>query len=86
MSGGHHVPIEKIVDRYRRSLANLQVLYQIAHRVYLFDNSVDGVEARLIVRFSDGTVRKIYGPLPDWMAAAQLGIANHPRFEDLRAM
>lgn len=84
MGGGHHVPIEKIVDRYRRSLANLPVLVRLAQRVYVFDNSVEDRDARLCLRLSDGCVRKIYGPMPDWVAATMLGLPRHARFEDLR--
>jgi predicted ABC-type ATPase len=47
MEGGHTVPIEKILSRFERSLANLPVAIRIAHRVYIFDNSEDGVSARL---------------------------------------
>ncbi len=84
MRGGHQVPIEKIVARYGRSLSNLQVLCCLAQRVYVYDNSSDGEDARLCVRFSDGELRKIYGPLPDWVAAASLGAPRHVKFEDLR--
>ncbi len=84
MCGGHHVPIEKIVDRYRRSLANLPLLVHLAQRVYVFDNSVEDEEARLCLRSSDGRLRKIYGPLPDWIATAMLGMPRDPEFEDLR--
>ncbi len=84
MKGGHHVPIEKIVDRYRRSLANLPVLIRLAQRVYVFDNSPEGEEARLCLRLSDGSVRKIYGPLPDWVGAITAGLQRHAKFEDLR--
>lgn len=85
MHGGHHVPIEKIVDRYRRSLANLPILCQLAQRAYVFDNSIEGADARLCLRFRDGALRKIYGPLPEWVAAASVGVTRHAQFEDLRS-
>jgi predicted ABC-type ATPase len=85
MAGGHTVPIEKIVGRYARSLANLPPAIQLADRVYVYDNSVDGVDARLCARTQDGLLRKVYGPLPDWVADAVLPLPRHPDFVDMRA-
>ena len=84
MHGGHQVPIDKIVSRYGRSLVNLQVLCYLAQRAYIYDNSIDGAEARLCARFIDGELRKIYTELPDWVAGACLGAPRHANFEDLR--
>lgn len=85
MQGGHTVPIEKIVGRYGRSLANLFAVTRVADRVYIFDNSVDGVAARLCARTEDGQIRKVYGSLPAWVEAAVAGLPRHPEFVDLRA-
>lgn len=85
MAGGHHVPVEKIVDRYRRSLVNLPVAIHLAQRAYVFDNSIEGVEARLCLRTSDGGLRKVYGPLPEWVDVVATGLRRHPQFVDLRA-
>ena len=82
--GGHTVPIEKIVKRYERSLANLPLAIDIAHRVYVFDNSIDGVEARLCVRTHGGQLRRVYGPLPAWVSASVEHLDRHPDFVDLR--
>jgi predicted ABC-type ATPase len=68
MEGGHTVPIEKIVSRYVRSMGNLSAAIHLADRVYVYDNSVDGVEAHLSVRTQDGLLRKVYAELPDWVA------------------
>jgi predicted ABC-type ATPase len=85
MQGGHTVPIEKIVERHGKSIANLSSALLLADRVYVYDNSVDDVEARLCARTIDGQLRKVYGPLPDWVADAIDGIPQHPEFVDLRA-
>lgn len=82
--GGHSVPIEKIVSRYRGSLTNLAVALRIADRAYLYDNSVDGVDARLCARVTEGRLRKVYGPLPEWIAAAIAGLPVHEELVDLR--
>ncbi len=83
--GGHSVPIEKIVGRYERSLANLPLAISIAQRVYVFDNSLDGIEARLCARTQDGKVRKLYGALPEWVAAVIDPLPRHPEFVDSRS-
>lgn len=86
MEGGHTVPIEKILSRFERSLANLPVAIRIAHRAYIFDNSEDGVQARLCARTEDGRLRKVYGDLPDWVARVADPLERHPAFKDLRGL
>lgn len=84
MRGGHSVPIEKIVSRYSKALANLAGAIEVADRVYLYDNSIDGTEARLCARTDSGTLRKVYGPLPRWVEQATEALERHPDFSDLR--
>ena len=85
MQGGHTVPIEKIVSRYRRAMANIEPAITIADRTYLFDNSVDGVSARLCARTRDGALRKVYGPLPQWIDDVVRTLPRHERFADARS-
>lgn len=85
MQGGHTVPIEKIVSRYERSMANLGAVLRLADRVYVYDNSVDDAEARLCARAMDGSLRKIYRTLPNWVATRVLALPRHGEFVDLRA-
>jgi predicted ABC-type ATPase len=85
MEGGHTVPIEKILSRYVRSIANLSAAVRLANRVYVYDNSVDGVDARLCVRTHEGLLRKVYGELPEWVADATRALDRHPHFVDMRA-
>lgn len=84
MAGGHTVPIEKIISRYGRSMANLAGAVEVADRVYIYDNSIDDIEARLCARTTDGQLRKVYGPLPEWIADATQGLPRHAQFVDLR--
>lgn len=84
LEGGHTVPIEKIISRYTRAMANLRPAIELANRVYVYDNSVDNAPAALCARTQDGLLRKIYGVLPDWVDAAVAGLARHPAFVDLR--
>jgi predicted ABC-type ATPase len=85
MKGGHTVPIEKIISRYERSMDNLADAIEIADRVYVYDNSIDGVEARLCARTQDGLLRKVYGALPEWVADAIDDLPRHAEFVDARA-
>lgn len=84
IQGGHSVPIEKIVSRYHRSMANLTAAIRIADRVYAYDNSVDDVEARLCVRTQEGQLRKIYGELPEWLERTVKALPRHASFTDAR--
>jgi predicted ABC-type ATPase len=85
MQGGHTVPIEKIVSRYGKSLANLPPAIRVADRVYIYDNSVQDVDARLCARTIDGQLRKVYGSLPEWVAEVVDPLPRHSDFLDLRA-
>ncbi|WP_394834032.1 zeta toxin family protein [Pendulispora rubella] len=85
MSGGHSVPIEKIVNRYTRSMINLGDAIRLANRVYIYDNSVDDRDAELCARTQDGLLRKVYAPLPPWVADATESLPRHLEFADLRA-
>ena len=85
MAGGHTVPIEKIITRYSRAMMNLSAAFELADRVYVYDNSVEDVEAMLCARTADGMLRKIYGALPQWIDDAVRPLARHPEFVDARA-
>lgn len=85
MDGGHTVPIEKIISRYSRSMANLSAAISVADRVYLFDNSPDGVEAALCARTQDGELRKVYRALPSWVQNAVGSLSPHADLVDFRA-
>ena len=67
MEGGHDVPIAKVISRYNKSIVNCRTLTKISDRVYIYDNSVDNLEARLLFRFADGTIIKRYTDnVPQW--------------------
>jgi predicted ABC-type ATPase len=67
-----------------RIAGRVMVALRVADRVYIYDNSVDAVQARLCARAYEGQLRKIYGPLPDWVADAIADLPRHPDFVDLR--
>jgi predicted ABC-type ATPase len=66
MEGGHDVPIPKIISRYARSIANCAIAAALADRSYIYDNSVDGADPRLLFRLAAGRVIKTYGDIPRW--------------------
>ena len=67
MEGGHDVPITKIISRYNKSIQNCKTVAPIIDRLYVYDNSIDDVDARPLFRLSDGTVAKQYTEIiPDW--------------------
>jgi predicted ABC-type ATPase len=70
MKGGHDVPITKIVSRYFKSIENCKVVSSIVDRLYVYDNSVDGEEAKIQFRLANGVVSKIYvTDIPQWAQA-----------------
>ncbi len=70
MEGGHDVPIAKIVSRYANSLAQCAAVAGEVDRLYLYDNSVDDEQPRLVLRVVEGRVVKTYGDVPAWAKTA----------------
>ena len=67
MKGGHDVPITKIISRYQKSLSRCRYLATKVQRTYLYDNSIEDTDAKLLVRFADGCIVKRYvDQLPEW--------------------
>lgn len=67
IKGGHDVPISKIVSRYQKSILNCKYISTKIDRTYLYDNSIDNAEQRLLIRLSDGKIMKRYEEqLPEW--------------------
>ncbi|HVK54976.1 MAG TPA: zeta toxin family protein [Burkholderiales bacterium] len=66
MEGGHDVPIGKIISRYDRSIANCLRVAEFADRTYIYDNSVDYAQPKLLFRAAEGRVIRIYDDLRPW--------------------
>lgn len=67
MKGGHDVPITKIVSRYYKSLANCRTVAPIVDRLYVYDNSIEDGEAKLLFRLVNGEMGKMYvADVPQW--------------------
>ncbi len=70
IKGGHDVPITKIISRYDKSIANCAALAPYVDRLYVYDNSIDDADARLLFRLSDGKLAKKYNDhMPSWAKA-----------------
>ena len=70
MKGGHDVPITKVISRYYKSILNCKRVSSLVDRTYIYDNSIDDQEARLLFRMVDGKVFKQYvKELPNWVYA-----------------
>ena len=66
MEGGHDVPISKIVSRFTKSIFNCSIIASRVDRLYVYDNSIDYVEPKLLFRANNGKLEKIYTDLNVW--------------------
>lgn len=67
MEGGHDVPIPKIVSRYNKSIENCRTIAPVVDRLYVYDNSIDGQDARIQFRLTNGELAKMYVEnVPEW--------------------
>lgn len=67
IKGGHDVPITKIISRYQKSVLNCKHIATKVDRTYLYDNSIENTEAKLLLRLADGKIAKQYTEeLPEW--------------------
>lgn len=67
MKGGHDVPISKIISRYYKSITNCGIISTVVDRLYVYDNSVEDKEAKLLFRLANGKIGKMYvEDIPEW--------------------
>ena len=66
MEGGHDVPISKIVSRFAKSIFNCSIIASLVDRLYVYDNSVDYAEPKLLFRAANGKLEKIYTDVNTW--------------------
>ncbi|MCX6223574.1 MAG: zeta toxin family protein [Bacteroidia bacterium] len=66
MEGGHDVPITKIISRFNKSIANCGVVVSLVDRLYVYDNSVEYGEPKLLFRAVNGKLEKIYTEVNNW--------------------
>jgi predicted ABC-type ATPase len=68
MEGGHDVPTAKIVSRYSKSIANCCAAVRMVDRAYVYDNSAEFTDPRLLFRIVDGKLEKQYSEVVPWAA------------------
>lgn len=67
LEGGHDVPITKIVSRYTKSMLQARIAGILSDRFYVYDNSVEDADPKILFRLSDGKlVKKYEKDIPDW--------------------
>jgi len=66
MEGGHDVPINKIISRYSKSIANCSVLAKVVDRLYVYDNSENYAEPKLLFRADEGQIVRTYTEINPW--------------------
>ena len=67
LSGGHEVPVSKVISRYYKSLVKASLTIPIVDRAYVYDNSIDNQTPRLLFRTADGKLQKQYvSDIPLW--------------------
>lgn len=68
LEGGHEVPMNKIISRYYKSIANCVTVAPMVDRLYFYDNSTENEDAKLLFKVKEGTISKIYQDLEPWVA------------------
>lgn len=65
--GGHHVPPERILARYPRTLAHLTQAVRLAHAAILYDSAgvSPGTHTAVATCKGDGT-QELVQPMPEW--------------------
>ncbi|MCL2072428.1 MAG: zeta toxin family protein [Marinilabiliaceae bacterium] len=66
MQGGHDVPINKIISRYYKSIANCSFLAKIVDRLYIYENSRENELPVLLFRTKEGKLIKQYNNVNEW--------------------
>jgi predicted ABC-type ATPase len=60
------VPITKIITRYSKSISNCTIISKLVDRLYVYDNSIDFSQAKLLFRTTNGEFSKKYTDINDW--------------------
>lgn len=66
MEGGHDVPISKIISRFNKSILNCGLVASFVDRLYVYDNSEEFTEPKLLFRATNGKLEKVYTDVNIW--------------------
>lgn len=64
--GGHEVPINKIISRFEKAITNCYLIANEVDRLYIYDNSVENEDAKLLFRATNGQISKTYNEINSW--------------------
>jgi predicted ABC-type ATPase len=68
--GGHDVPSEKLVSRFRRTIKNLKAAIRTLPIILIFDNDNLGDPFRRLAEFRNGKPLTLSQPIPEWLRTA----------------
>jgi predicted ABC-type ATPase len=77
--GGHNVPAADVRRRYKRSLSNLAVVYYLADRLIVLDNSSVQKPMKRLLEVNRGSVVYRRRRLPKWLSAV---LRKRPKSSD----
>jgi predicted ABC-type ATPase len=66
--GGHDVPLQKLVTRFPRTLANLKTAIPVLPKVIIFDNEDLSTPFKRAAEFENGKATFLAKPMPVWLA------------------
>ena len=81
-NGGHDVPSEKVVARYKRAMALIPQLFKVCDELYVYDNSIDRSKgsAEPILRYKYGQLETL--PNDVWSMDMLTKLMNGTFFQD----
>ena len=74
LKGGHAVPQEDILRRYKRSMENLTLLLKKVYRLIIIDNSANTYHLCAVI--AGGRLKSARKVLPDWVAGVLSSIGG----------
>ena len=64
------MPITKIISRYYKSIENCKTVSSVVDRLCVYDNSIEGEDAKIQFCLVNGTIGKKYVTnVPEWAQA-----------------
>ena len=64
--GGHDVPVDRLISRYPRTLANLRAAFPVLPAVLIYDNDDLRQPYRLVARVLGGRIERLVADPPLW--------------------
>ena len=65
--GGHDVPLNKLIERFPRTMSNLKAAISVLPHVWVFDNDDLREPFRVIAKFEARQLTQLNKPVPKWL-------------------